>query len=231
VTVNRIFEPSTTSAAGISGTLLPPVDYRRMQREIDRISLLKKIVPAITILLLIILVLWPVLNNKEGSFTLAINRLDKRAENAKLVEPRYIGIDKYGQPVSISADIAFRKNNDDQNYYLKNLVANMKMYNGTAARLQASSGRYNAATQEIILDNPVNITTDNNFSLTANQAKFWVNKKIATGKNGVSGTSPFGSFKADKFRLDIDQQILHLTGRVKLHYIPDTRIKLPEIKP
>ncbi len=221
--VDRQFEPQISDRPGHLRNLLPntTASYRQMQREIDRINLLKKIIPATTIILLVTLVLWPVLNNKEGSFTLAVDRLDKRDENAKLIKPRYVGVDRYGQPVNISAETAFRKSNNDKDYYLKNLIADMKMHNGTAVRIQASSGKFNADIQEITLDSSAKITTENNFELTADEARFMIDGKIATGDNGVAGRSDFGSFKADKFHMDVDKQILHLKGRVRLHYNPD----------
>ncbi|MBL4800392.1 MAG: LPS export ABC transporter periplasmic protein LptC [Emcibacter sp.] len=213
--------------------LLPTstVTYQQMQNEIDRIGRLKKIVPGLTIIVFIALVLWPILNNKEGSFTLAIDRLEKRDENAKLIKPRYVGIDKYNQPVNISAAMAFRKSNDDKEYYLKTLLANMKMRNGTGIEINATSGMLDAEAQEVTLDGQVTIATENNFNLATNKVLFLINEKIATGDNGVKGSMPFGFFSADKFHVDVEQEIVRLKSRVKLHYNPDKPIEMPEFNP
>ncbi|MCF8474189.1 MAG: LPS export ABC transporter periplasmic protein LptC [Emcibacter sp.] len=219
---------SHDNATGHLSNLLPAttVTYRQMQREVSRISLYKKFMPVFTVIIFSALVLWPVINSKEGSFTLAIDRLDERDENAKLTKPRYVGIDKYNNPVNISAETAFRKNNDDKDYYLKNLLALMSMRDGTAIKVEASSGMLDAKAQEITLDGKINIVTDNDFSLTTEQAVFLINEKIATGENGVAGKVPFGTFKADKFHVDVDQEIIRLKKHVKLHFDPEKQINL-----
>lgn len=223
---------SHDNATGHLSNLLPAttVTYRQMQREVSRISLYKRFMPIFTVITFSALVLWPVINSKEGSFTLAIDRLEERDENAKLTKPRYVGIDKYNNPVNISAETAFRKNNDDKDYYLKNLLALMSMRDGTAIKVEASSGMLDAKAQEITLDGKINIITDNDFSLTTEQAVFLINEKIATGENGVSGKVPFGTFKADKFHVDVDQEIIRLKSHVKLHFDPEKQIYLSKPK-
>lgn len=229
MTVNRTFEPQNEPSEHLDSLLpLTTITYRQMQGEIDRIALLKKILPAMTIAAFIALVLWPVINSKEGSFTLAIDRLEVRDENAKLIKPRYVGIDKYNHPVDISAEMAFRKSNDDKDYYLKNLLANMQMRNGTAIVIRATNGLLDSEAQEITLDGSVTISIKNNFSLSTNQALFLINDKIATGENGVVGNTPFGAFSADKFHVDVDQEIIRLKNRVTLHFDPDKGQKMSE---
>ncbi len=204
------------------------VNYRQMQSEIDRIALLRKVMPTLTVIVFIALVLWPVLNSKEGSFTLAIDRLEERDENAKLVKPRYVGIDKYNHPVNISAEMAFRKSNDDKESYLKNLLANMQMRDGTGIKIRATNGMLDSEAQKIILDGTVTIATESDFNLATDQALFLINEKIATGENGVSGAMPFGTFSADKFHVNVDQEIIKLKDKVKMHFDPNEPIELPE---
>lgn len=228
MTVNRTFESPTETSKHIN-TLLPVtnINYRQMQREIDRTALLKKIIPTLTVIVFITLVFYATLNNKEGSFTLAMDRLEERDENAKLIKPRYVGIDKYNHPVNISAEMAFRKSNDDKDYYLKNLIADMKMSDGTGIKIHAASGMLDAKSQEVILDGSVIITTESNFKLATDQALFLIDEKIATGENGVRGAMPFGTFSSDKFHVNVDQEIIRLKNNVKLHFDPSKPIELP----
>ncbi|PCI51825.1 MAG: LPS export ABC transporter periplasmic protein LptC [Alphaproteobacteria bacterium] len=220
-----------TETSEYLNSLLPvtTVSYQEMQAEIDRINLLKKIIPTLTVLVFIALVLWPALNSKEGSFTLAVDRLTVRDENAKLIKPRYVGMDKYNHPVNISAEMAFRKSNDDKDYYLKNLLADMKMSDGTGIEIRATNGILDTEAQKIILDGAVTLSTESNFNLATDQAMFLINEKIATGENGVSGTIPFGIFSADEFHVNVDQEIIKLKSRVKFYFNPDRTVKPPEV--
>jgi len=230
VAITNKLEPDTNRSESLNrsqqGAIIP---FQHMQNEINRINLLKKIVPFLTVIILIALVLWPVLNSKEGSFTLAIDRLDKRDENAKLIKPRYVGIDRHNNPVNISAETAFRKSNDDKDYYLKNLLADMKLRDGTGIKVRATSGMFDADAQEIILDGSVTITTESDFNLSTDHAIFLINEKISTGNNGLTGSTSFGTIRADKFHVDVDQEIIRLKGNVKLHFDPGKPIELPKL--
>lgn len=229
MTANRTFEPQIETSEHIDSLLpITTITYRQMQNEIDRIALLKKIMPTLTVITFVALVLWPVLNSKEGSFTLAMDRLEEKDENAKLIKPRYVGIDKNNHPVNISAEMAFRKSNDDKDYYLKNLLANLQMSNGTGIVVRATNGMLDAKAQEITLDGAVTIATKSNFNLSTDQALFLINEKVATGENGVTGETPFGTFSADRFHVDVDQEIIRLKDKVKLHFTPDNREELSE---
>lgn len=225
MTVDSIRDPASPSGQTPDPlqNLLPTtnVGFRQSQREITRMGWLKVIVPTLAVISLVALVMWPVLNSAEGSFTLAMDRLEERDENAKLVKPRVVAIDKYGHPVNISAETAFRKSNDDKDYYLKNLLAQLSMQNGTGIKILATSGMYNAEAQQINLDGAVELTTENDFTLSTNQATFLINDKIASGNAGVKGTSPFGEFSADKFHVDVNREIIRLKGNVQHHYDPD----------
>ena len=229
MTTNRTFEPQIEPSEHIDSLLpITTITYRQMQNENDRIALLKKIMPTLTVITFVALVLWPVLNSKEGSFTLAMDRLEEKDENAKLIKPRYVGIDKNNHPVDISAEMAFRKSNDDKDYYLKNLLANMQMSNGTGIVVRATNGMLDAKAQEITLDGAVTIATKSNFNLSTDQALFLINEKVATGENGVTGETPFGTFSADRFHVDVDQEIIRLKDKVKLHFAPNNREELSE---
>jgi len=230
VTVNPTYEPQPDASDHLN-SLLPKVTvtYRQSQREIERINLLKKIVPFLTVVVFVALVLWPVLNSKEGSFTLAIDRLDKRDENAKLIKPRYVGIDQHNNPVNISAETAFRKSNDQKDYYLKNLLAQLKMRDGTPIEILALSGMFDADAQQIVLDGAISLATESGFRLATDQALFLINDKIARGENGVTGSMPFGAFKADQFNVNVDQEIIKLKGHVNLHFDPEAPLSLPGV--
>lgn len=233
VTVNSAFKSESHPSDRLD-SLLPlaatPATFQQNQREVDRIAILKIFVPSLTILVFVTLVLWPIVTSKEGSFTLAIDRLEERNENAKLIKPRVAGIDKNNHPFNIAAETAFRKSNDDKDYYLKNLLADMKMSNGTDIEVQATQGMYDSGKKYIELDGAVEISTKTGFTLTTDQASLSINDKIVTGENGVSGKIPFGKFQAQSFHVDVDQEIIKLKGQVKLHFDPDKTLNIPDIK-
>tara|TARA_B100001939_G_scaffold348187_1_gene373546 strand:- start:4895 stop:5602 length:708 start_codon:yes stop_codon:yes gene_type:complete len=204
------------------------LSYKDSQKEVRLVTLLKKTVPVFTGLVLAALVLWPLLSQKEGSFTLAVDRLEKRDETAKLIKPQYVGIDRYGNPVRIAAESAYRESHDQMDYHLKNLLAELKLKGGENMQVKASSGIFQADAQKMILDGDVKITTDTGYKLTATESAFLINEKLATGDRGVSGTAPFGKFSATRFEVDVDEEIVRLSGNVKMHINPRSPLDLAQ---
>lgn len=203
------------------------VSHRENQRHVKRMGYLKIIFPALTICALIALVLWPLLSSRETSFTLAVDRLDKKDEKAKLIKPKYMEVDRYGNPVNIWADQALVKENDQQDYYLINLLANMKLQNKDDLKIKATSGIFHVKEQVMMLDGSVKITTQSGFRLQTAEAEFLINDKIARGNKGVQGTAPFGQFSSNVFHANIDQGIIRLDGNVKIHFDPRKPMEIP----
>jgi len=194
------------------------VSYADNMQNVKYIQLFKTIVLFLTLVFMLSLVLWPLLSNKENSFTLAVDRLEKKDEKAKLIKPRYVGIDHHNNPVNISAEMAYRKSNDNDDYYLKNLLAELILSDGSPMNINAISGMFNSKNQQIRLDGNVKMATRSGFTLNTAEALFLINQKIASGKDGIAGTAPFGDFKADQFNINVDQEIIKLSGNVKIHF-------------
>ncbi|MFC7049239.1 LPS export ABC transporter periplasmic protein LptC [Emcibacter nanhaiensis] len=203
--------------------------FEESQKQVELISVLKKSLPVITVFFLIALVLWPVFSTKEGSFTLAIDRLEKRDETAKLIKPRYEGKDRYNNPVRISAESAYRETNEAKDYKFRNLLAEMYLKSGDRMFVKARSGLFDVSDQVMQLDDEVHIQSDTGFNFTARQAEFQINDKLASGHDGVSGSAPFGAFSSRAFKVNVDEETVFLEGDVKMHIDPEKPIETPEI--
>lgn len=206
------------------------MSYADNMEDVKNITLIKIIVLFLTLVFLLSLILWPILSNKENSFTLAVDRLEKRDEKAKLVKPRYVGIDHHNNPVNISAEMAYRKSNDNDDYYLKNLLADLMLSDGSAMNIHAISGMFDSKNQQISLDGNVKMQTQTGFTLNTTEALFLINQKIASGKSGISGTAPFGDFKAERFNINVDKEIIKLSGNVNIHFNTEKTLDTPSIE-
>jgi len=193
-------------------------NFDENQKLVERVGWLKKSVPVLTVIVLIILILIPLLSQKENSFTLAVDRLEKRDENAKLTNPNYVGRDQYNNPVIIGAETAYRKSNDEKDYFLRDLLAAMTLKSGHKLDLSAQEGVFDASAQEMRLTDKIVITTEHGYLLNSGQALFLINDKIATGESGIVGEAPYGNFSADGFFADMDNEIIRLEGNVKMHF-------------
>ena len=202
------------------------VAFEENQRQIKFIHKLVIIVLVSTLFVFLTLVLYPILASRENSFTLAIDRLEQRDEKAKLIKPSYVDVDRNNNPVNISAESAYREENEHTDYYFTNLVAQMSLPTGDAIEILANSGSLNTGTQIMDLGGEIIITSETGFLLRSTEAKFLIGDKIATGKNGVTGIAPFGQFSAENFDANVESEVITLDGNVKISFDPNKPLNI-----
>lgn len=211
---NQILEPDET------------VTFDENERQIHRASLLKKMVPILTVIVLLSLILFPILASRENSFTLAIDLLEKRDEKAKILAASYVDVDRNNNPIYISAEAAYREENETTDYFFTNLIAKMSLLSGQKIEINASKGILSTNTQVIDLGGEIIITSENGLLLRATEAKFSIADKIAIGENGVTGIAPFGRFSSQSFSADVEQETVTLDGNVKINFDPNKPLNI-----
>ena len=197
------------------------VSFDESERQVHRADNLKKMIPILTVIALVSLILYPILATRENSFTLAIDRLPERDEKAKLIKPSYVDIDRNNNPVNISAQSAYREENEHTDYFFTNLLAQMSLPSGEGIEIEAMRGALNTGTQIMDLGGEITILSENGYLLTSTEATFFIADKIASGKNGVSGIAPFGHFSAINFNADVEEEIITLDGNVRINFDPN----------
>ncbi|MDG1708179.1 MAG: LPS export ABC transporter periplasmic protein LptC [Emcibacteraceae bacterium] len=202
------------------------VSFDESERQVNRADNLKKMVPVLTLIALISLILYPILATRESSFTLAIDRLEQRDEKAKLIKPSYVDIDSNNNPVNISAESAYREENEHTDYFFTNLIAQMSLPSGDAIEILAVRGALNTGTQVMDLGGEITITSENGFLLRSTEATFLIAEKLATGKNGVTGIAPFGEFSTNNFSTNIEEETVTLDGNVKINFDPNKPLNI-----
>lgn len=206
------------------------ITFDESKRQANRADSLKKMIPILTVFALISLILYPILASRENSFTLAIDRLEQRDEKAKLIKPSYVDIDRNNNPVKISAQSAYREENEHTDYFFTNLLAQMSLPSGEGIEIEAMRGALNTGTQIMDLGGEITILSETGFLLTSTEATFFIADKVATGKNGVSGIAPFGRFSANTFNANVEEEIITLEGNVKINFDPNKPLNIMEKK-
>jgi hypothetical protein len=202
------------------------VSFDENERQISRIHRLVKLVLVLTLVSFLVLVLYPIFASRESSFTLAIDKLPSRDEKAKLIKPSYVDVDRNNNPVNISAESAYREENEHTDYFFTNLVAQMSLPTGDGIEILANQGSLNTGTQVMDLGGEITITSETGFLLRSSEATFLIGDKIAIGKNGVSGIAPFGRFSAENFNTDVENEIITLSGNVKISFDPNKPLNI-----
>jgi lipopolysaccharide export system protein LptC len=222
---NWIINIVTTHPEQILGSK-ETVSFDESERQVNRAGNLKKMVPALTLIALISLILYPILASRENSFTLAIDRLEQRDEKAKLIKPSYVDVDSNNNPVNITAESAYREENEHTDYFFTKLNAQMSLPSGDAIEIRAMRGALNTGTQIMDLGGEITITAENGFLLRSTEATFLIADKVAMGKNGVTGVAPFGKFSANTFTTNVEDEIVTLDGNVKINFDPNKPLNI-----
>src|SRR5690348_141304 len=85
---------------------LPPL--ARVDRRYSRfVGLAKRVLPGFAVLLLLLVAIWPHMQTEIAHVHFTLPRLDPReAQDLRMVNARYTGIDRDGRPFVVTADVA-----------------------------------------------------------------------------------------------------------------------------
>jgi len=153
---------------------------------------------------------------------LSLNAVDtETAEPKKMINPRFHGIDKLNRPFNVRADEAFQKS--DTLVQLKNINGDMALESGQWAMVEATSGEIITDTRQLSLNEGVKVFSSDGYEIRTSGANIDLNAATAKSKNPITMQGPIGLLEGKGFFLDVNEQRLNITGRVKLTIYPNNK--------
>jgi len=195
---------------------------RRATRSIRRysrfVTWMRRMLPAIAIGLLLLLVAWPRLQTAMDRLKARLPRLDmSQAGDLRMVNLRYTGYDKHGQPVTITAESARqRPGGTDDVVELQAPKADLSTQGGSWTAVTAETGMYQPSEQQLDLFGKVELFQDKGNSFRTDSAHVDIAKGTAEGNDAVEGNGPFGSLRAEGFRIEERGDVIHFLGKSSL---------------
>jgi lipopolysaccharide export system protein LptC len=184
----------------------------------------KILLPTIATALIVIVVIWPELSDQESPFTIKPTKIDSsEAENLRMVNARFMGVDASKQPFSLTADSADQTNPDSPDIALVAPKADILVSNGAWIALTATRGNFNRDQQILELTGNVNLFHDSGYEFHTESAVFDLTAGDATGTEPVTGQGPFGQLRAEGFRIYNRGERVEFTGKAKLTISPKAR--------
>lgn len=179
---------------------------------------------ALALLLVVLVLAWPgVLKRKEG-FQLSFSGLRGLGEEQlTMLNPRFLGVDKKGQPFVVTARSANQDPADPRLVTLDELQADITLSDGSWLSMIAASGLYRQAEQTLSLEGPISIHSDTGYELHLKQAEAALAAGGAWSDSGVEGQGPFGHVTADRMRIEDQGRIIRFEGRVRLTMYPGAK--------
>jgi lipopolysaccharide export system protein LptC len=209
----RVIEPEGRMPRGVL-TLRPISEWLRNlpgNRYSRRVALMRMGLPAIGIFLLLLVAIWPRVAPLFDRLRFAAIDL-KEARELRMMNPRYAGTDRSGNPFIITAAIGRQVPGRDDVMALDQPRADLKNHGGANIVVTANSGVYQSNTQFIDLFGDVTLTHENGTQIVTASARLDAANNAAEGHDPIEGHGPSGTIKAQGFQIIDQGEIVIFTG-------------------
>jgi len=217
---------ATPTAARSFGAKTTLGRRRRAAQSIHRysrfVTWMRRMLPAVAVGLLLLVAAWPRLQTAMDRLKARLPRLDvSQAGDLRMVNLRYTGYDKHGQPVTITAESARqRPSGKDDLVELQAPKADLTTQNGTWIAVTAETGMYQPTEQQLDLFGNVELFQDKGNSFRTDSAHVDIAKGTAEGNDAIEGNGPFGDMRAEGFRIEERGDVIRFLGRSSVDVNP-----------
>jgi lipopolysaccharide export system protein LptC len=177
---------------------------------------LRIILPAVAVLTVGIVVLWP----KIHSLFVQPTQTTRDERQAKMVNGRYVGSDSHGRPYTVTYDSALQPPGGGP-IEMTNPTAELMLQNGHWVAVKAEQGRYDQQAGLIDLSGHVELFHDDGYRFTTDKAHVEFNKNLVWGERAVIGRGPRGEVVGRGFRVVNNGDSIVITGPSRLLLRPD----------
>ncbi|MBV9863051.1 MAG: LPS export ABC transporter periplasmic protein LptC [Alphaproteobacteria bacterium] len=167
-----------------------------------RVALLKHLLPAIGLVLLLLVAVWPRLGPLLERVRLAFPAIDLReARELRMVNPRYAGTDREGRPYVVTAAVGRQDPSRQDLMSLEAPRAEIRMHSGALVVVTGMTGIYQSQAQLLDLFDNVNLVHDNGTRFVTRAARLHVADSSTEGDEPVEGHGPSGDVSSQGFRI------------------------------
>lgn len=183
------------------------------------VRVMRVALPVLSLVLLLAVLIWPMINSQEMSFVLSKDRVEVSPERLRMEQPHYRGTDAQGRPFEISARRAVQRTSATPVVELVDVAARMTLTDD-AIQVTAAKGSYDLEKEQLKVTGPLVLQTERGYRFATRNAVVDLPSKTAYGSDGIEGTGPLGSFKAKSFRADVDAQRVVFRGGTHMRIVP-----------
>lgn len=210
--MTTITEPpdNTTEPAKPSLSFIQPRDTKRTikaRRPPKLANFLRVALPAVALVVLFALIVWPVLRPNKIITAAVANIPDLVIQNL-----HYTGLDSKNQPYSVSALKATRPKGLNNIYDLDKPEGELTMTSGAWIAVKSQYGRYDQDTRKLWLGGDVQLFHDKGYQFTSDEAQVDLNENYAWGEKPVLIQGGFGEIRGQGFRLLDNGHVMIVKG-------------------
>lgn len=154
-------------------------------------------------------------NIKTESPKNIVEQMETPAKN-ELINPNFISRDEKDRPINITANRATQAPDNDNKIILENPAAQMVFADNKDLKVKAINGEYIQDTKQLDLSGNVNITHQSGYVLKTENIHVDMEENTAIAKTPVNITGPGGTIDATAMNANMQTEILHFNGPVKI---------------
>ncbi len=177
----------------------------RIARRRVAVTLTKWLLPVIAVLLLGSIAAWPEIARLSDGSRVAVRRaFNADSAEARLVEPRYRGVDERGRPYTLSADVAVQSGATQAGKERVNLTApvgDVVLENGSWMLVRSREGVFIQGSGQLDLSGDVVLYRDDGTTLGTQSAAIDLKAGAAASSEQTHAEGPFGVLDSQGFTL------------------------------
>ncbi|MSO96703.1 MAG: LPS export ABC transporter periplasmic protein LptC [Rhodospirillaceae bacterium] len=201
------WQPRNVNAAGDVARYSKFVGYMRIG------------LPAVAVILVLLVFVLPYFMGNDERFrvgTVTTPLTEAAVDALSMVNARYFGTDKKGQPYSLTAKGVKERGEGDKRIELTAPQADITLTGGEWLSITAGSGLYDRDSETLDLTDNVSLFQDKGYEMHTSAANIRLKDSSASGRTAVQSQGPFGQLDAQGFDLfDKGERVLFL-GPAKL---------------
>ena len=189
------------------------------------VGFLAKALPMAVGVLAAFMVITPLSPRGEISFLLDRDKGAVIDERLRVDNALYRGEDNDGRPFSLTAGEAVQRSSAEGIVRMNDVVARLLLNDGPA-RVSADGGQYELDDQVVTVNGPLLMVAADGYRMVARGVSVNLAEKTVTGKNGVEGAIPAGTFSGNRLDADLEARTISLSGNARLRMVPG-KLRMP----
>ena len=180
--------------AATAARIRRPPTARGLARRRRIILVTKWSLPALALVLLVTIAVWPQLKRFTDEAGTAVRRVAAEVGGAKLIDPHYHSLDEHGRPYTVTAATAQQVSEERVNLTMPK--GDMTLENGTWIYIEAKDGVFLKQLNEQDLSHDVTLYRDDGTTLLTQSAALDMKSGVAAGAEPTHAEGPFGTLDA-----------------------------------
>lgn len=178
------------------------------------VGLLRVVLPALALVLLAVVAVWPYLARQDEGFRVGFAQLAPSAvETLSMQNARYHGLDKSNRPFTLTSDRGVEEDQEHGVVVLDNPKADFVTNSGASVYVEAKLGTFYQQEQLLVLEGEVSLYHDQGYEMHTERARVNLRDSTAEGNDPVTGQGPQGRINGTGFRLLDQGRRIMVTGQ------------------